>query len=732
MEVDSLLKLASGGNTRAVEDAWMSKLESDSASPDSVVAMLPLLEALAKQGQISEATTLAMTAMESLGERFEPADVLRAAGPMHLALSKKSELGEHVSGLYLKAYPDQDGLEALIEEAGVSGGRPPRRALRTMDVCLTVQPGSYVAARHDDASAQVGSIDTSDWQISVSLPSGQKSKLGPVEFADNYAPVGEDDFRVLRDFDGERLAEVLTKKPAEIVVSIMRTSGNKTDSDTLMGMLCPKFIETKNWSRWWTKARTALKRDPHIEMEGRSPYWLKYLEIARSLEDEFKGQFAALHDAASEFALVDRYIKECESRNNKHDSAFLKVIHDRLGARAMRLQESGGKQILGTWLVLRKIEQAIGGSEGGEGAMELLRKASEPLPYFQALGSVALWEQGFVCLEQAQPDRIKEFLCELLLIAPQGSCNGIVDRLVQLGMGSVDFAPMILSMVGEPVECNEALLWLWDGPASDQINEYRLITVLTKMFGVLAEVRISDQIPAEAKKRIVANTRSLLGARKYERFHQCLGEIESGMASALATQIKRLDNLGRVVHEDMLKAIWKKFPELTVVKVIDPWADESMLLVTSQGMVKKKEEIDTMVNVTMRENAKRIGEAASHGDLSENSEYKFALEERDLLRARLAQMQDEMSIAQAVDPGEVDTNSINVGTKVELSHCQSGQSRVLTVLGPWDSNLERNIYNYKAPAVQKLMGHKVGDELEINILDPQGQYEIKAIQNALS
>ena len=36
-----------------------------------------------------------------------------------------------------------------------------------------------------------------------------------------------------------------------------------------------------------------------------------------------------------------------------------------------------------------------------------------------------------------------------------------------------------------------------------------------------------------------------------------------------------------------------------------------------------------------------LGEAASRGDLSENSEYKFAIEERNLLRARLAQLNSE-------------------------------------------------------------------------------------------
>ncbi len=75
---------------------------------------------------------------------------------------------------------------------------------------------------------------------------------------------------------------------------------------------------------------------------------------------------------------------------------------------------------------------------------------------------------------------------------------------------------------------------------------------------------------------------------------------------------------------------------------IEPWKREDILFATRAGISRKQEEIDHHVNVKMAENARAIGAAAERGDLSENSEYKFALEERDLLRARLAQMNSEI------------------------------------------------------------------------------------------
>ncbi|MCB9867224.1 MAG: hypothetical protein H6816_11410 [Phycisphaerales bacterium] len=67
----------------------------------------------------------------------------------------------------------------------------------------------------------------------------------------------------------------------------------------------------------------------------------------------------------------------------------------------------------------------------------------------------------------------------------------------------------------------------------------------------------------------------------------------------------------------------------------------------------KRAELEELVNVKIRENAIAIGRAAELGDLSENSEYKFALEERDLLQARLAQMQKEMDLFRPLKPGGI-------------------------------------------------------------------------------
>jgi transcription elongation GreA/GreB family factor len=361
-----------------------------------------------------------------------------------------------------------------------------------------------------------------------------------------------------------------------------------------------------------------------------------------------------------------------------------------------------------------------------------MRAADDLVGAFDSLGAAPLWQAACACLVKALPERARELLAELLLIAPMGACDDVAGHLVEAGFSAEEFAPLVQQVLSDPARHTQALLWLWDGPDRAEVGGYRLAAVITRMLAVLRGLPRDDEVSRERKREIVANTRSVLATRKYERFRACLEEIEAGMASALLTQIRRLTNLGRAVHEDLQRLVRSRFPDLDAAPAVEPWADESVLLTTSSGLAQQQARIDELINVKMHENARRIGEAASHGDLSDNAEYKFALEERDLLRARLAYLQEQLGLAKVIQARDVETDRIGVGTRVTLRHLDSGSPVEMVFLGPWDADIERHVYNYKAPVAQALMGKTVGQTVELTTTDPQGSYEIVAIGNELA
>ena len=208
--------------------------------------------------------------------------------------------------------------------------------------------------------------------------------------------------------------------------------------------------------------------------------------------------------------------------------------------------------------------------------------------------------------------------------------------------------------------------------------------------------------------------------------------MDPGFGRTLRSRIDRLDNLGRSVAIDLSSEIRRRFPPVAATVESQPWELEDVLYCTEEGFARKQDEIDHHVNVTMKKNAKAIGDAAERGDLSENSEYKFALEERDLLRARLAQMNSELAVARVIVLADVPTDHVGIGTNVVMKRTEDGEPYEISIVGPWEADLERGWVNYKAPLAGKVLGLRIGDTVEFDHSAAKGTYEITAFENALA
>jgi len=204
------------------------------------------------------------------------------------------------------------------------------------------------------------------------------------------------------------------------------------------------------------------------------------------------------------------------------------------------------------------------------------------------------------------------------------------------------------------------------------------------------------------------------------------------MAAAIRRQIERADGLGPTVRDRMLAILRQKFPELYAEKKVDKWDDESVVYFTENGMRTRQAEIDELVNVKMRDNAKAIGEAAARGDLSENSEYRFAIEERDLLRARLAQLNADLALARVLDPDRVATDHVDIGQRVTLAPEDGGDSVVLTLLGAGESDDLNSCYSYQTPLAKQLLGSRMGDVVTVAIEGADRKYRVERLENALA
>ena len=96
-----------------------------------------------------------------------------------------------------------------------------------------------------------------------------------------------------------------------------------------------------------------------------------------------------------------------------------------------------------------------------------------------------------------------------------------------------------------------------------------------------------------------------------------------------------------------------------------------------------KSEYEELINVKIPENKEAIATAREHGDLKENSEYKMARQDQDLLLARKNELEVNLSIANVTDFTDANKDTVGIGNVVTLKevHPTKAVSILYWVLG---------------------------------------------------
>ncbi len=155
--------------------------------------------------------------------------------------------------------------------------------------------------------------------------------------------------------------------------------------------------------------------------------------------------------------------------------------------------------------------------------------------------------------------------------------------------------------------------------------------------------------------------------------------------------------------------------------------DEEILL-SLQEYEKLVAELNYLKGDRRREVAEKIRKARSFGDLTENAEYDAAKEEQAHLEHRIAQRRSLLRRARVLQPEDIDTRCVNVGSRVTIVDDNDGNEYTYLIVGALDADPRRNRISYRSPVGKALYGKKVGETTGVRLPAGIVQYTIKDIQ----
>lgn len=121
---------------------------------------------------------------------------------------------------------------------------------------------------------------------------------------------------------------------------------------------------------------------------------------------------------------------------------------------------------------------------------------------------------------------------------------------------------------------------------------------------------------------------------------------------------------------------------------------------------------------------KALRTAAALGDLSENSEYKYARERQDYVRARVRQLQQQLAKLSSIDLSRLPRDRASYGSTLILRDLNRDEEITYRLVTPEEADYEKGLISTSSPIGKSLLNKEEGDEVKVTTPNGIRNFEI--------
>lgn len=138
--------------------------------------------------------------------------------------------------------------------------------------------------------------------------------------------------------------------------------------------------------------------------------------------------------------------------------------------------------------------------------------------------------------------------------------------------------------------------------------------------------------------------------------------------------------------------------------------------VSKEVYEKLKKELESL-KFQRKEIAERLKRSSGYGDLSENSEYQQAREDKEILENKILNLEQKLKKVK-VRQKSLSNDKVSFYSTVKIKD-KNGQELNLTLVSPEEAEFSQGKISYDSPVGKALLNKKMGDIIKFNT--PGGQ-----------
>ena len=582
-----------------------------------------------------------------------------------------------------------------------------------------MEPNAYVVHR-SWGFGQIKSYDEAAQRLLIDFKGKKAHPMDPAFCITTMEVLPEKHLLVRKETDAQRVNQLIAEDAAQLIVEALEAYPNNAATGIELEITLAQVIGEEKFKKWWSAAKKAVAKDPRVAVPEKKTECYVLRDIPVSAEDEILEQFNGTRSARRRILLAEELLGSLGKKEIKGDlNTVLEGVAEAVKS-SNQIDES--ERLYGA-VVRDDLAKALGSEKTFEPSQATIIANVRDLPGIADKIPVQFQSRFLELILETHPIEVRDILFNLLKTSQGKFTTECINFLVEHGH-SDELAATLKRWQTEQNLRAPVLLWIVKNRHSKKFAKLLNDLITPRLLSAIFFAIDYEALQASSARRIpLADILS----EDTELISDLLSTADPETARDLANTLMLNQGFEELTKKSLLARFIKIFPKIQTLVAADAESKEEQLLVSRSSYDRKREEYETIVSKKIPENSKAIATAREHGDLKENSEYKMAKQDQQVLMAQKTLLEKDLGRARVSDFKEASADQVGVGTIVQVKASATGATTKYTILGAWDGDPDNNVLSYKTAFGAALLGRKPGDTVKVKTGTSEDEYTILSV-----
>ncbi len=586
----------------------------------------------------------------------------------------------------------------------------------------SMQPGNY-CIHQSWGFGKIVDYDPTDTKLIIDFEGKEGHRMDPAFCVATMQVLPPEHLLVRKETEPEAIKEMIANQQVELLIELLKQYQNHAASATEVESVLSRVIGPIKFKKWWTATKKILAKDPRIAVPPRKTGMYVLREEPVSLEEELIEDYNATQSAKRKVGIAEKLLDRVIEKPEIKDQLAV-VLHGLATAVKESNQLTPGEKLKGAWIrndMAMILEVDIADFEPT--VTELVSETQELDTLVKELPT-GMQARALDLIKESHPADWKEISFNLLKTSSGKFTTDCVNFLLENGFDE-ELKERLIRWQAEQNLKESVLLWIVKNRHSRKYGNLVHNMIKPALLNAIFYAIDYEALQSASSRRIPLA--DILSEDK-ELIPDLLAEANSETARDLANNLLLNQGFEELTKKSLLARFIKIFPGVqSLLESEEEGTATEGFIVSKESYEKAVAEYEELVSKKIPENSKAIAEAREHGDLKENSEYKMAKQDQQVLLSRRNMLEVDLQKARVSDFTEVTEDTIGIGSVVTLHDEVADKDRTYTILGAWDSDPENQIISYQTPLGRSLLSKKVGDEVHVKVENVENHMKVKSL-----